>query len=211
MPPVKKIYQQFAVPPNLQTHMLRVTSVADYICSHWRGLPIDKDLVKKAALLHDLGNIVKFDFDKHPEFLGDETRHVDYWKSVQNSIIKKYGTDDHSAAEKMLIEIDAPADVIEIVQGKSFGKATEIKDNPNWLLKILFYSDMRVTPHGIGTLEERLADIRERYAQYKDKQELFLACSEIEKQIQENVDIPLSSINNLKINLSEADLLSTVI
>ena len=73
---VVEVYKKFGIPPNLQEHMLRVFEVTSYIEKHWKGETVDWDLAKKIALLHDLGNVVKFDFDKHPEFLGSEPMFV---------------------------------------------------------------------------------------------------------------------------------------
>ena len=52
------------------------------------------------ALLHDLGNIVKFDLEKYPDFLGKEKPRLEYWKKVQKEVREKYGSDDHDVAIK---------------------------------------------------------------------------------------------------------------
>ena len=101
-----EVYKKFGSPPNLQEHMLRVCGVTSYICEHWIGKEeFDWEKVRKISLLHDVGNIVKFDFDKYPQFLGDELKNIEYWRGTQKKIIEKYGNDDHDATKNMLLEI----------------------------------------------------------------------------------------------------------
>lgn len=78
--------------------------MVSFIEGHWNNsqIKIDWNLVKKASLLHDLGNVVRFDFDKHPEFLGKEQVNVDHWKDIQKKVIGSYGSDDHEATERIL-------------------------------------------------------------------------------------------------------------
>lgn len=118
--------------------------------------------MNKITLVHDLGNVVKFDLDKNPEFLGEEQANINYWKDVQRSVKEKYGTDDHEVTKKMLEEVGATKDLVDVVLNKSFGNSKEIKDSDNWPLKILYYADMRTLPLGVGTLKERMKDVRER-------------------------------------------------
>ena len=89
---IADIYNKFSITPNLAEHMMTVTGIAMYIGKYWRGPKIDWEKVKKTALLHDLGNIVRFDFDKYPQFLGSEQSRIDYWKKIQAETINKYGT-----------------------------------------------------------------------------------------------------------------------
>ena len=198
---IKNIYQEFGIPPNLQEHMFRVWGVVSFIEIHWNNsqIKVDWDLVKQASLLHDLGNVVRFDFNKHPEFLGKEQINVEYWKDIQKKVIENYGSDDHIATEKMLMEMGVSQEMIEIIGKKSFGNSVAIKNGNNWPLKILSYADLRTLPWGIGTLEERIADIKERMPKYTsrpDFNDLIEACRRVERQIQENLNVPVSEINN---------------
>ena len=137
------IYTKFTVPPNLQEHIIRVASIAKFIEKHWTGNnKVDWNLTKKVALLHDLGNIVVFDFEKHPEFLGKEQSNIKYWKRAQQEMISKYGSDDHETTKQMLKEIGLEEGAINTIMGKSLGNAVAVKDSHNWPLKILFYADL---------------------------------------------------------------------
>lgn len=203
---IAAVYKKFGVPPNLQEHMLRVWAVVDFLEKHWKGgTRVDWVVVKQASLLHDLGNMVKFDFDKHPEFLGDEAKNIDFWRRVKNEVVAKYGNDDHEATRQMLQEISIEPETIAIILSKSFGNSVKIAESNDWSLKILYYADLLTLPFGIGTLEERIADVRnrmEKYTQRLDFEDLVSACRQIEAEIQENLDVPVSEITNdtIKIN-----------
>jgi len=58
--------------PQLDEHQLTVAAVADFICAHFNG-NINRNNIVKACLLHDMGNIIKFDLSItnqiHPECL----------------------------------------------------------------------------------------------------------------------------------------------
>jgi len=211
---IKDIYHQFGVPPNLQEHMLRVTQVALFICNHWTGPALNQTNLLQIALLHDLGNVVKFDFDKHPEFLGDEIINLDFWRNEQQKIIAQYGPDDHQATQKMLEEIGAPSLVTQTILAKGFGNSIATKDSTSWELKILHYADLRVMPTGVSTLQARLDEVLNRLDKYKnrpDLPDLVQACKDIERQIQENLSVNISQITDAAIGPLNKKLLYTQI
>jgi len=208
---ISEIYKKYNIPPNLIDHMFTVARVALFISDHWVGSKLDRNRLLKIALLHDLGNIVKFDFDKHPEFLGKEIQNIAFWKGKQKEIIAKYGRDDHKATTEMLKQIGLSEEDIDIASSKSFGNSVATKESKNWTLKILLYSDLRVLPFGVGTLEERFQDMMSRMPQYNkrpDIEDLFQACREIEKQIQNNVNVSLATINAKSIKEKNENLLN---
>ena len=177
------------------------------------GWFIDWKKVKKTALLHDLGNIVRFDFDKYPQFLGPEISRIDYWKEVQAETIAKYGNDDHDATEKMLQELNVSKDIANVILEKSFGNSVQVAKGDNWYAKILSYCDNRVMPKGVVTLEERILDTKERapkYANRPDFEELCDSSREVEKQIQENLNNPVDQINKNSVKVDNS-LLETEI
>lgn len=211
---VREIYKKYLITPNLQKHHLRVAKVALFIYDHWKGEQFDKELVKKAALLHDLGNIVKFDLKGYPEYLGEELKRRDFWAKKQKEMIKKYGDDDHKACLQMLREIGVDAKIIKIISDKSFRNSLKTKKSDNWELKILFYSDLRVGPLGVISVKERFDEAIPRLKMNKKRNnagELIKACYRIEKQIQENLDVDVSKITDQSIERDDKELLNTII
>ena len=211
---VREIYKKYPITPNLQKHLLRVAKVTLFICEHWKGRKVDKELIKKAALLHDLGNIVKFDLKRYPDYLGKELKRLDFWAKKQKEMIKKYGADDHEACLKMLREIGVDAKIIKIISNKSFHYSLKTEKSDNWELKILFYSDLRVGPFGILSLKKRFVEAIPRLKMYRkadNLDELVKACYQIEKQIQENLDVDVSEITDESIERDDKELLKTEI
>ena len=102
---IKQIYLNYRIPPNLQDHMLRAASVGAYISDHWKNkADLDKNSMIQALLLHDMGNIIKFDF-RFSYLLGKEEANTGYWKKIQQEFIKKYGDDEHVATVEIAKEI----------------------------------------------------------------------------------------------------------
>jgi len=209
---ISEIYSKFGIPPNLQEHMFRVFGVVCFLEKSWRGENLDWVQIKKLALLHDLGNVVKFDLDKHPEFLGKvEQANVGFWKEQQKKVIDKYGKDDHEVTNKMLEELGIDKEMIKIILSKSFGESLATRDSNNWPLKILYYADLRTLPLGIGTLEARMQDVRNRMPKYTsrpDFEDLVHACKDLELQLQSNLSKSVFEINDKVINkfISKAEV-----
>lgn len=207
-----EVYKTYTTPPNLQGHLLMVTKIILAICDSWKGKAIDKDNLVKAALLHDLANIVKFDFINHPEFLGPEVERIQFWIEQQKVIKEKYGTDDHEATKKMLEELGISQEVANIIVSKSFGNSILVSNSSNTEAKILLYADMRVGPFGIVTLRERLKDISTRLEKYKNRPDLpnlIKACENIEKEIQASCTLDLGGLSETNFTHTDTQLLDT--
>jgi len=201
----KDIYKLFDIPPNLQDHLIAVAKISNLIATHWQDKNIHISDLIKISLLHDLGNIVKFNFEKFP------IDNIDYWKQKQKEIIEKYGDNDHDVTKKMLEEINIDIKLIQIILNKSFDNSINISKSSDWMSKILLYADLRVLPNGVGTLQQRLDDIKNRMDKYKNRPDLldlFSACFEIEKQIQSKINLNVDTINQELINNDHFDYLN---
>ena len=87
---IQKIYDDYKIMPQLQLHQLRVAGVASIIVDNFQE-KLDKDAIVSAALLHDMGNIIKFNLNFFPDAL--EPEGLDHWQSVKDEFILKYGPD----------------------------------------------------------------------------------------------------------------------
>lgn len=148
---IEEIYARFSIMPCLQAHMKTVAGVAEFIFE--ANARANKKDVIAALLLHDLGNIVKFKLDGE----------APYWKKIQQETIAKYGQDDHEATKKMVNALGVNDRVAFLITEMGFENLPKIVDSNDVELKICFYSDLRVAPHGIVTIPERFADLRKRY------------------------------------------------
>jgi HD domain len=163
---ILEIYKKYQIMPQLGEHQLRVASVADFICEHITLTPAlsqrERENVVLACLLHDMGNILKFDLTKSHSLLNLEID-VEFWQRVKEEYKKKYGNDEHQAALKMAAELGAGARVFELIDCIGFNNGKANAETEDFGKKICAYSDMRVGPKGIISLEDRMADLRVRY------------------------------------------------
>lgn len=160
---ILQIYQRYTIMPGLQLHQLRVAAVALTVAMAVDD-ELSQDSIIAACLLHDMGNIIKFDLQAmaFPQFLEPEGQ--TYWLKVQQEYMSKYGSDEHLATMQIAREIGVSEYVLELIDAIGFGNLT-----PNYELKdltkmICEYADNRVAPLGIVSLEVRLQDFENRYA-----------------------------------------------
>lgn len=203
------IYQKYKNMPQQAEHQLKVAAVADLICDHIRGktrnlarknaeknLQVDCDNIVKACLLHDLGNIVKFDLNQsselYPElFVRPEDRA--YWEKVKQEFVAKYGNGSHKATMLIIGELGVEGRIRELVDCVGFDQADDNAATRDLGKKICAYSDMRIAPFGVSGLEERMADLRVRYQNHPEgtkKRDVFeQSLREIERQLFARLDI----------------------
>jgi hypothetical protein len=171
--------------PNLAEHMLRVAAVASLICDNFDELLPKEDIVT-ACLLHDMGNIIKAEFEFLPESW--EPEGIAYWQKVKKDYIKKYGDNEHHATIRIMKELRIPENIIHLVDQIDFSLFCRHRDGNDIQVKIITYADTRVDPHGVVSQEERLEEARRRYAtrnkgKEEERQRLVVCSKDIEKQI----------------------------
>lgn len=198
---ISEIYQKYQIPPHLQLHMYRVSAVAWTICDNFDE-ELDKINIVAADLLHDMGNIIKFDLKLFPEFL--EPEGYDYWERVQKDYIARYGYDEHEATRIIANEVSTAPRIQELLNSVGSSKTSLIiksKDKAKWIAN---YSDYRVYPHGVVSLKRRLEDGRKRYVNntrlnsvsMKKSIEIEKFSYELEELIQKETSIDLNSITD---------------
>jgi hypothetical protein len=223
---ILEIYKKYQIMPQLGEHQLKVAGVADIICEHINPLPLhqssdfgageaipphkgegmDKHDVVAACLLHDMGNIVKFDLnqtqDLHPGLFVKPDDRL-FWEKAKRQFIKKYGTGSHNVTAKIVKEIGVSPRIFELVDCIGFNLGAENTASDDFGKKICAYSDMRVMPKGICSLEDRMADLRARYKNHpedeRDRDVFEAALREIEKQIFERCDIKPKDITEASV------------
>jgi putative nucleotidyltransferase with HDIG domain len=167
MPKITEIYKKYKITKTLQEHQLRVAAVAELICSSF-GMPIDKQVVITACLLHDMGNILKFDFTANPQLF--EPEGIDYWKRVREQVASKYNSqDEHHVSLLIAKELNVSHKVLECIESIDFGKTIEVVASPEFEPRICDYADLRATPHGVVSMDQRLEEGAKRYKNRSDK------------------------------------------
>ena len=162
MRPISDIYTEYKIISNLREHMFRVAGVAMQICDSLE-VPEQKETIIKACLLHDMGNVIKFNLSHFPQFL--EPEGLDYWKKVQIEFMDKYGKNEHEANLKIAKELGSEKEVLSCINAIGFPFWCQVNESGNIAERICSYADTRVAPYGVVSVHERLAD---GYNRYKD-------------------------------------------
>lgn len=202
MKTVQEIYSEYKIMPNLQEHQLRVAEVAKIIAENFNG-NLDVESIVTACLFHDMGNILKSDLARFPEFV--EEKGIEYWQGVKDEFFQKYGPDEHVATQMIAKEVGLNAGAMECLNHIGFSNLGVNEKSDSFENKICNYSDMRVGPHGIISFEERLIDGQKRYASSKHVvasekfEELAQSGRMIENQIFRQSKIRPEEINDEKI------------
>ncbi len=163
---IQSIYDRFEVPQNLRLHMLRAAAVAGIICKNWKGPRINKDEIVAGALIHDLGNIVKFDMETtvgRRLLKGLPKKELARLRKLRARAIRKYGEDDHKATERMAKEAGVNGRIISMVSPHDGSYVDpKVMKARGWTFKVFAYADYRVSPFGIMSLRGRVAEAKNR-------------------------------------------------
>jgi hypothetical protein len=197
------IYKNYKIMPTLQEHQFRVAAVSKQICDSFT-IPLNTNGVVNVCLFHDMGNIIKFDLNYFPDFLQPEG--LEYWQKVKDEYVEKYGTDEHEATEKICEEIGLTDAELDYLHAIGFSRIKNVLADSSLEQKICLYSDLRVGPYGILSIEDRLIDGRKRYEYRKDRamgieafEEFANALRDLEKQLFSFLPIKPEDINNMTI------------
>ena len=196
---ITEIYEKYNIIDNLQLHQLRTTAVAIRICNSL-DVKVDKESIIKACLLHDMANIVKFDFTRFPEFYGRGG--VEFWQKIKDEFISKYGIEEETATVKIAEEIGVNSYILMLIKSfaPSLSELNQLDDNFD--KKICIYSDCRVCPFGVCSMEERIDEARRRYENshlaFKEEDRILfnLNMKKIEDQIFSHSNIKKEDIND---------------
>lgn len=210
---VAELYQKYQIMPQLETHMLRVSAIGKRVAQNWKS-ECDTDIVTKTCLLHDMGNIVKFDLSNNADRSKfGPVANLKYWQSVKQDYIEKYGTNAHDATTHILHDAGLEEYIKYINEEEQlyFAEAGEKE-----LLKaslpavILLYADCRVVPSGIVSYRERINDLVERYGGVRSSSWLAWTFW-FDKWMQEQVKIDLNTLTEESLRPIFDDLLTDVI
>ena len=148
--------------PILVMHQIRVAAVAMQICESLDiDIELDKENIIKACLLHDMGNIIKFNLNNFPE--QNKPEGIEYWQTVKDEYISKYGKNEHQASMEIGKELGISSRILDLVYCVDSASVGKIADGDDFSQKVCMYADGRVTPYGVVSIEERSMEAKERY------------------------------------------------
>lgn len=202
---ILEIYEKYKIMPQLREHMLRVGAVAKIICDAVNSAAQEKVNTRNvvtACLLHDMGNIIKFDLTFFPEFVQPES--LEYWQNVKNGFVNKYGNNEHVATDKIVEEIGVGKEILDLLSLTGFSKVLQVLESKSLEQKICNYADMRVGPFGILSIKDRTDDGIKRNAKKTsdtknvqvDFQKIVEGLKTLEDQIFTKTSIIPSSISD---------------
>ncbi len=185
---ITDIYEEYKNTPMLAMHQIRTAAVALMICDSL-SLETDKENIVKACLIHDIGNVIKFDLKQTKSIFGLSDSEIIEIKEIQDEFIQKYGLNEHEATGAIAMELGVSSIIIDLISENRFINLCTNRHGNDLSLKILQYSDSRVCTHGILSYDDRMKDADHRYANHKnsieeEKRYKLVECGkEIEKQI----------------------------
>jgi hypothetical protein len=209
---IKELYAKYHIMPQLQTHMLRVAGVGKIILSGWKP-EINHDLVIRTLLLHDMGNITKFNLsDEWQRKMKGTDPNLDlpYWRTIQQKSWDTYGRDTHTTTNAIVTEL-GQLDVLEVLNQEHEGYAI---GDENLILKqsdeakIFAYCDVRVTPVGVTSMQERIEDLSTRYERELSWYSFLYT---LEEQIRERTTVDLDAITEADVEPLFDELLTYTI
>ncbi len=212
---IKALYENYQIPSNLQRHMCMVAAVGMYIVDHWdKPNDLDRVRIAKGLLLHDTGNIIKFDFSR-PDLLGDaERKDLEKWKKVQFEFTQKYGDED-TATHALARQSGVDEKVLEILDAVGSAKLQKALETTDWNKKIACYSDFRIGPFGVLTVNERFDDIVARYrgrghamSDIEETERKRHRCLQLENELQAHLTFNLQTLDASQIEKGSKELVN---
>jgi hypothetical protein len=173
--------------------MIEVAAVASHLADNVKKVEINKKHIVEWALLHDMGNLVKFkDFISPHMKLGE-----DYWRKVQKKLIEKYGSDAHQATIEIIKEMNLinHQPILHLIKSSDF-RAISQNGYSSIETRICDYADMCVSPHGIVGFDKRMEDLIKRYRLDKGDSSTKTR-RENELEIDKSVKVDLKKINKI--------------
>ncbi len=165
---------------------------------------MEKAAIIEALLLHDMGNVIKFDF-RFSHLLGDEEANIKFWKEIQLKFKQKYGN-EHTATLEIAKEIGVSPQTFGLLEWTGSSKLEQVTDTMDWSAKITCYCDFRVSPFGIVTVNERFDELVNRYhgrthdlGDIAKTEQRRLFCLQLQEQLQKMVNFDLNLITDQEI------------
>ena len=185
--------------------MLRTASLAMILLENWIGEPVDKKAIVQACVLHDIAKPMEFDLAKQAQF-GMSQDEIDELEKLQIRLKKDYGDNEHQATVKICKKVGCSHTAVRLVNNLEWSYVPRLIKERDIHSLIPIYSDMRIGPKGILSLNERLEDLKKREGT-EDQEEKATNGKKLEMLIVQSVSMDVSSITDNQINENFSNLL----
>jgi len=182
-----RLQDEYCMPDNIRKHTKQVTRIAVFLGQQLskNGLKVNVELLRSAAMLHDLLRPVQFK-SYYSEPTSDQ---IACWNQMKNDFPGMH----HAEAGYVFFKDDYP-EMANIIR-KHFYKSVVTDLAPvTWEEKILNYADNRVAHDKIVTMDERFAEgnnrwLKEHGSPEGDTKEINSRHKKIEKDIFKNIGL----------------------
>lgn len=151
----ERLLDYYCMPDNVRAHSEKVKKIAVLIAGELvkKGFDINVELVKKAAILHDIAKVIDFH-----EFPDAEKRCIETWKNLK----KRFLGLNHTQAVMYLLS-DYP-EVADVIRRHAYKAVIDEKYYPySWEAKIVTYADKRVAHDQVVSLKYRFEEGHKRW------------------------------------------------
>jgi hypothetical protein len=187
--------------------MLRVAAISKIILGDWTGPELNKKAVTVACAMHDIAKPINFVITNQTQY-NMSKEDVDNLPRLQTLIKEKYGTEEYDAAFKMCKDVGIEDKSCQIILVLDWSNIPFSIKKHNYESMVSIYSDMRIGPKGVLSLQGRIDDLKRR-AYTNDDYDSYLKSGKIlEKEMKKNVSLDLDKISDQDLNSYFAELLN---
>lgn len=192
---IQDLYDRFQTPKNLQLHMLRVGALGKVIIDNWNGDAVDTTAILQTCLFHDIAKPLTFDLSKQSQFgmLEADIKRLADWQAHTK---RQYGEKEHEAAVAIFMEIGCTQESVSLIDDFEWKYLPRLLKEKKMEALISLYCDMRISPTGILSIQERMNELRTRRDDLGWMKDAPEAVPALESLLQKNVSIELDSISH---------------
>lgn len=191
----QRVYETYQTPKNLREHMLRVAALAEIILEHWTGKALQTEAIVQACLFHDIAKPIHFDLSKQAEF-GMSPRQIAHLEALQKRLTARYGSDEHQVTVQIVKDIGCLQTAVRLVNNFEWKYVPRLLRAGDIESLIPIYCDMRIGPKGIMVLQDRVGELKVRDHDTRNWDELLQAGEELERKLEQFVNIDLHKIED---------------
>jgi hypothetical protein len=199
-----KIYNQYGIPLNLQEHMLRVGALASILLDHWIGPTVNKPAIIQTCLFHDIAKPLTFDMASQAKYV-NSAQELESIRHTHDSLIARYGHNEHQAAIKIFKEMGCLPHSIELINDLEWIYLPRLLKANKLDSLIPIYCDMRIGPKGILSMPDRLADLQTR-KQVEGINVILESGKLLEQTISQNINTDPNILTATDLNLALKNL-----
>lgn len=198
---LQQLIAEYQVPQHVQKHSEKVAQVALFLGRRLaeKGEIIDLDLIRQAALLHDLVRVCDMrNFDPENFEPSPTVEQMMKWNEIRGN----YADLHHADAAYHILNSKGCLKLAEIIKRHKFISVLDPAQAPRtWEEKLVYYADKRVVHGDIQDLSVRIKEGKERNLrtaeEFQTSDQAATKIYQLEKEIFDRIGIDPSDINRV--------------